>query len=166
MQENEEIARRLKQARTLKGQTQKAFAAAMDMPLPSFKDYEAGNRIPGGDALTKLAGAGVNVMWLLTGDGDPLLPDKQASQALDTAKDVFFDDPTAAQQREQRLKNIGERLRAVHTALAEVEQATGYKLPVLAREAVRTVMFSHGLTPEGAAVLLQLLRSYFEPPTP
>lgn len=39
------------------------------MPLPTYKDYEGGKRTPGGESLQCFAAAGVNVHWLLTGEG-------------------------------------------------------------------------------------------------
>lgn len=59
------IGERLKLVRASLKQTQKQFAASIDMPLPSYKDYEGGKRIPGGRALAKLARAGIDARWLL-----------------------------------------------------------------------------------------------------
>lgn len=41
------------------------MARAADMPLDSYKKYENGTRVPGGEALLALAGAGVDIHALL-----------------------------------------------------------------------------------------------------
>lgn len=51
------------------------------MKLPSVRDYELGNRIPGGEAVADLVSIGINANWLLTGEGAMLLSDAQASPA-------------------------------------------------------------------------------------
>ena len=45
------------------------------MPLPSLKNYEASQRIPGGEAIAALMHAGINANWLLTGEGPMLMAD-------------------------------------------------------------------------------------------
>lgn len=61
------IGGRLKEARKAIGLTQKALCETIGMPLPSLRDYELGNRIPGGEALAMLAQAGIDLNWLITG---------------------------------------------------------------------------------------------------
>jgi hypothetical protein len=55
--------------------TQKEWCAASGMKLPSLRDYELGKTIPGGEALSLYAIAGINLNWLLTGDGPMRLRD-------------------------------------------------------------------------------------------
>jgi len=56
------------------------------MKLPSLRDYELCNSIPGGEALCLYSSAGVSVDWLLTGDGPMLMKDlASAAQAVDLA---------------------------------------------------------------------------------
>ena len=72
------IGGRLKEARAALGVTQKELCVQVEMPLPSLRDYELGNRIPGGDAIASLVRAGINANWLLTGEGPMLLADLAA----------------------------------------------------------------------------------------
>lgn len=67
------VAARLRAARDALRLTQKQVAQRIKMPLPSYKDYEAGNRIPGGEALGLLILAGINANWLITGAGPMLM---------------------------------------------------------------------------------------------
>lgn len=52
--------------------SQTALADAIDMGRSRISDYTSGRRVPGGDVLAKLAAAGLNVNWLLTGEGGML----------------------------------------------------------------------------------------------
>lgn len=64
------VSARLKEFRKKAHLTQQELAdRANRMPLPSFKDYEGGNRLPGAEALEAFVAAGINANWLLTGDG-------------------------------------------------------------------------------------------------
>ncbi|MBN8516605.1 MAG: helix-turn-helix domain-containing protein [Candidatus Accumulibacter sp.] len=72
------VGTRIKQARGVLGLTQKDLCEATGMPLPSLKNYEASQRIPGGDAIAALMHAGINANWLLTGEGPMLLAELQA----------------------------------------------------------------------------------------
>lgn len=69
------VGTRIKQARGVLGLTQKGFCEATGMPLPSLKNYEASQRIPGGDAIAALMHVGINANWLLTGEGPMLMAD-------------------------------------------------------------------------------------------
>lgn len=71
------VAARLRDYIEKAGLSQPAAAAkAGNMPLPSFKDYVAGNRMPGGEALASLALLGINLNWLLSGNGGMLVLDE------------------------------------------------------------------------------------------
>jgi phage repressor protein C with HTH and peptisase S24 domain len=71
----QEIGQRIKDARAALTLTQKEFCILTGMKLPSLRDYELGNRIPGGEAVVDLARARINANWLLTGIGEMFLGD-------------------------------------------------------------------------------------------
>ncbi|MDO8933319.1 MAG: helix-turn-helix transcriptional regulator [Rhodocyclaceae bacterium] len=75
------VATRLRAARDALRLTQRQVAERIRMPLPSYKDYEAGNRIPGGEALGLLILAGINANWLITGEGPMLMADLEVGDA-------------------------------------------------------------------------------------
>ncbi len=81
------VAGRLRMARGRLGLTQKEVAQRINMPLPSYKDYEAGNRLPGGEALGLLILAGINANWLITGEGPMMMTGLAPSDAAPTAPD-------------------------------------------------------------------------------
>lgn len=77
-----EIASRLKVARQALGLSQKALAEQSGVSTRGYQGYEDGRSIPGGEALTGLASAGINPLWLLTGEGSMLVgyrPDSSAT---------------------------------------------------------------------------------------
>lgn len=73
--QNNDIAARIKEARAALGLTQKELCEIAGMKLPSLRDYELGNRVPGGDAIGLLTAAGINAHWLITGKGNKLISD-------------------------------------------------------------------------------------------
>lgn len=56
--------------------TREQFSERTGIKLPSLRDYELGNRIPGGTAIAQCSRSGINTNWLLTGEGEMLLPPK------------------------------------------------------------------------------------------
>lgn len=67
------IGARIKLARSALGITQEEMCERAGMKLPSLRDYELGNSIPGGAAVAALATIGINANWILTGVGEVLI---------------------------------------------------------------------------------------------
>ncbi|MCU0757156.1 MAG: helix-turn-helix transcriptional regulator [Xanthomonadales bacterium] len=65
-----DVANRIKAWRQALGLTQEQFAALASMPKRTLVGYENDEREPGAAALALLARTGVNVNWLLTGEGE------------------------------------------------------------------------------------------------
>lgn len=74
------MADRIKSWRAALGLTQAEFAQRAGMPKASLIGYEVGQRKPGADALAAIAKTGVNVTWLLTGEGDMLPAEKEIQE--------------------------------------------------------------------------------------
>lgn len=66
------IHERIKIWRSHLGLSQSAFCEKTGIPLRTLKGYEAGTRHPGSEALASLADTGLNINWLLTGNGEML----------------------------------------------------------------------------------------------
>jgi len=66
------LGTRLAQARVQIGVSLAQFGRMTGIPVSSLKKYERGSSVPGGMALRAMAGAGINLNWLLTGEG-PML---------------------------------------------------------------------------------------------
>ncbi|MCV2359666.1 helix-turn-helix domain-containing protein [Paucibacter sp. TC2R-5] len=75
-----EIGKRLATWRGELDLSQAAFAAQISIHLGQLKKYEQGVTTPGGEALAAIASTGVNLNWLLTGQG--LMRAPQQAQAL------------------------------------------------------------------------------------
>lgn len=67
------IGGRLIEARKALDLTQDGFSTQTGLPLSTLKKYEGEHREPGSEALALIAKAGVNLHWLITGDGAPLV---------------------------------------------------------------------------------------------
>lgn len=65
-----EIADRIRQVRRALGLTQEALARRAGIPKRTLVGYENSEREPGAAALAAIAKTGVNMTWLLTGEGD------------------------------------------------------------------------------------------------
>ncbi|MBK1691007.1 hypothetical protein CKO33_02325 [Ectothiorhodospira mobilis] len=61
---------RLKRWRSALGLTQGQFASLIGMHVGMVRKYEGEVQAPGASALQAIASTGVNVHWLLTGDGE------------------------------------------------------------------------------------------------
>ncbi|PIQ23471.1 hypothetical protein COW36_09210 [bacterium (Candidatus Blackallbacteria) CG17_big_fil_post_rev_8_21_14_2_50_48_46] len=80
---SELIGARLKQWRKHLGLTQEKFAEQIRVHIGVFKKYEQGKNTPGGEALAAIAETGVNINWLLTGEGSMAMADSSTdSQVL------------------------------------------------------------------------------------
>lgn len=65
-----DIGLRIKQWRKFLGyEEQEPFAESLGLHKSVLKKYESGYNIPGGKILTAFASTGVNINWLLTGEG-------------------------------------------------------------------------------------------------
>lgn len=80
------LAERLVLARNALKLTQDALSGQSGIPLSTLKKYEGSHREPGADALSKLVKSGMNVNWLLTGDGDMKLETVPAGAAENRAR--------------------------------------------------------------------------------
>ena len=77
------IGDRLKAARKHLGLSQATIAERTGIPLGTYKKYEGDERSPGSDALTALGKTGINLNWLLSGEGPMLLKDLQPDVQAD-----------------------------------------------------------------------------------
>lgn len=82
------IGNRIKAWRTHLGKTQVAFSELTGISLGVLKKYEANYNIPGGEALTVLSNTGVNVNWLLTGEGEMVATNNQQTSEKELPEDL------------------------------------------------------------------------------
>lgn len=73
--------RRLKDARAALGLSQTDAAVRSGVPVGTIRKYEQGPSLPGAEAIEAFVRLGINANWLLTGEGDMLLPGAQDGQA-------------------------------------------------------------------------------------
>lgn len=89
-----DIPNRLKAWRQSLGLTQDQFAQHSGISKTTLVGYEVGQRKPGSEALAALARTGVNVNWLLTGEG-PMRQGapERAPEAPETASERHDGEP-------------------------------------------------------------------------
>ena len=64
------LADRFKDVRKTLGLSQRKMVEELGSSLGAIQAYEAGTSVPGGNVLEALARMGVNIDWLLTGEGE------------------------------------------------------------------------------------------------
>lgn len=64
------------------GLTQKEFSSLTGLHIGVVRKYENGVNVPGGEALVAIAKTGVNLNWLLLGQGDMCSETSSESPAL------------------------------------------------------------------------------------
>ncbi|WP_114650237.1 helix-turn-helix domain-containing protein [Pseudothauera hydrothermalis] len=80
-----ELAQRIKAWRHALGLTQDEFARRAGIPKRTLVGYENAEREPGSSALAAIARTGVDMRWLLTGEGEMLpkpAPDQEESETV------------------------------------------------------------------------------------
>lgn len=75
------IGARLRAWRDALGLTQQEMASRLGLHIGVLKKYESGHNTPGGEALAAVARTGVNMTWLLTGEGEMLAAHSGAALA-------------------------------------------------------------------------------------
>lgn len=142
------IADRLRVARESAEYTQTGIAVAVGSKLRSWQEYEAGNRMPGGAVFQGVAKLGINVNWLLTGEGPMRADEIPATQTGAEAATV----------------NEGV-LADVISVLREREQLTGRRFPPDREARLIVEIYQYiiedeaGPTPEDRAKVLKLVAS-------
>ena len=103
-----------------------------------------------------------DAVWVLIG-GEPVrLPRRTAEALRDQTKADLLGDAEAAHRPKIRTEVSVARLRAAHEGLEAAQNTVGYQLPVLLQEAIRVLMYSHGLDREGAVILVDFMKRQAE----
>lgn len=100
---------------------------------------------------------GVNLLWLATGQG-PMKPDDDALMVKEGGENPYL-----ARAGGAAPTSAFTRLRDVSHSLAAMESELGYKPSAKWHELIKQLMYSHGLNKDGAALLLDTVRSEGEP---
>lgn len=107
------------------------FADAIGRARNSISAYERGTQVPDGETLLRLAQLGVQIQWLLTGDGDMLIGG-DAEQPPTAARGAPLDAPDAPSKTvaEQGVMALdAELMGRVVDAIRAVYKAQGQGLP-------------------------------------
>lgn len=153
------VAERLASWRSSLEKTQAAFSTLVGIHISQLKKYEQGRTVPGGEVLTAIAGTGVNINWLLTGQGPMRAlqagqpappPPAGTSTATDQAANSPTALPAALQPLERRigavlgmLGNLPELEAAALLDEFAARASTQQQLSEL-RQAVQQLSFANG----------------------
>jgi transcriptional regulator with XRE-family HTH domain len=107
-----DVKDRIREWRQALGLTQAAFSEQTGVPLRTIKGYESGERSPGMDALASIAKTGVNLNWLLTGEGSMRSDEERAA-----TPDVAVATPDVA----PGMQKYAARLEAIMKLLEGIE---------------------------------------------
>ncbi|MCG8357864.1 MAG: helix-turn-helix domain-containing protein [Kiloniellales bacterium] len=86
------------------GLTQLEMARRMNVSLRAYQNYERGQRAPTADHLEPLALTGINVNWLLTGEG-PMYQERSGARAMVGIDEKLLSD--CIQALEEALDRMG-----------------------------------------------------------
>lgn len=79
-----EIGNRLREFREHKDLTQTVFAGFLGVSKRGIQDNESGKNIPGGLLLLGLHRMGLNIVWLLSGEGDMIIKGTEKLSVFDS----------------------------------------------------------------------------------
>ena len=68
--------------------SQVGFAEVTGVHLSTIRKYDGRHSLPSGESLLAIAGTGVDLHWLLTGEGDMRAPANASDRALKTEADA------------------------------------------------------------------------------
>lgn len=186
------------------------MASRMGVSLRAYQNYEAQEREPKAKDVARLARIGIDLNWLLTGEGEMLRPDASADARLDEIEGaligeevpitpeirrhrpaldalhqellhfarrpdigggaaradlllkIAFGDLAAAERAEQRLDDVGDRLRTSAEAFRRVVHEVGWEPGRHVAMLLRDLMFLYGVSEEDIANLLAAMKAEAE----
>lgn len=142
--EDGELHLRLKRARKSLKVTQAKLAETADVALNTLKQYESGRIRPGTEALTGYARAGVNLRYLLLGEGEPLESNKDYDDS-ERRLVLRIGEGEASWKGEMRVSRMVDLMLAIAAEIEHAETSTGTRLSEAKRRTVTQSLFEECL---------------------
>lgn len=157
------VGDRLSIGREALGLTQSELSRLSGVPLSTIKKYEGSHTEPGREALERFVRAGINANWLVVG-AEPILihPPIRAGRTV-RIRDAPGDDLVEHYVRQATFTRTAERLKTVDSVWRSIADLADYEIPRELTEAIKTCMFDHGLSVEGATLIVTMLKPLFGP---
>jgi transcriptional regulator with XRE-family HTH domain len=139
--------------------SQYAFAKKCGFGESVLRGYLNGSSVPGTKKLIAMAKAAeVTIDWLATGEGE-MSPDRIREQMngydVNLKENGGINDEQAEEQRITDVRNqFRKKMHDYKDATIEID----YTPPILITQAIKTVMYSQGLTKPGAMILLSAMK--------
>ncbi|MDO8940856.1 MAG: XRE family transcriptional regulator [Methylicorpusculum sp.] len=160
------ISDRLKQIRDRFNLSQPAAAAKFNIVAGTWKQYERGPSEPGSGALRNLAEGGINIHWLLTGEGEMLLEDvKVLPKALEIRTNrILADagDPAAKDYFQQVGKNIDDKELAAETVLQAILNDAEIEVPEMLFNTFKHLIYLDNVAQYAVKESLEELKVYID----
>ncbi|MGH8504870.1 MAG: helix-turn-helix domain-containing protein [Stenotrophobium sp.] len=135
-----ELHTRLRSARESSGLKQAELAQLAGFAVNTLKQYESGRIKPGADALAGYARAGIDVMYLLTGEGTPVMG--QRAQHTSSASPTGVIALEKGNERwEVSLAKATETLRALTLAIDQGTKELNLALPEAKKAELTKALF-------------------------
>jgi len=149
---------RLKEARYALRMTQQELADAIGSSLATIKGYERGVRIPNRHYSSQLAKLGINLSYVLDGEGAVLVKPENQEAYSDVVDAMLLHDHAAEERREVRYNDVRNRLRHTTEVIRRISADLGYEAPAHWVALVQELMVCHGLSDEGARRVFETLK--------
>lgn len=146
--------------------TQGAAASKFGIPFGTWKQYERGPSEPGAGALRNLADGGVNIHWLLTGEGEMLLEDvKVLPKSLEIRTNrILADagDSAAKDYFKQVGKDIDDKELAAETVLQAILDDVGIEAPEMLFNTLKYLIYLDNVAQYAVKDSLDELKVYMD----
>ena len=162
---------RIKSVRNHLGCTQKDISEHVGCKFRAWQSYESGKSIPGGKVLAGLSKLGVNVDWVLTGDGEmmdntpkddspsiPGMPHSAEQAQADMYDDIIHHDKEAAARRDEQFTAISVRLKESREAVDRACKEAEFSPPEATYEAIKTLSLGYNIHHDDLVMLINQLK--------
>jgi len=156
---NSEIAKRLKYLCEIIDGGADKLSEITGISRRTLGNYLSGRNEPKTSASVSICTAtGANIVWFTTGEGPVLLKEIKEEK---NGYEINLKTNSNQSQKDSQEQLFQENLSDFGTKMHDYKDAaveTGYEPPILIREAIKTVMFTQGLTKPGAIILINALK--------
>ncbi len=134
----------------------------MQVSVDMLKRYIRGSSKPSFEPIARLAiTSGYRMEWIANGAGSSRKTDHPVEQY--TIREESLADSMAAIRHQSSFAGLTSRIRQIEKSWQPIVERADYPIPLPLQEALKTAMLGHGLTPEGASVIVEMLAPIFSP---
>ncbi len=151
------IGRRFQRAREHLELTQRQLADAIGASLQTVQSWEAGRRVPAGEFTAGYARMGVNLQWVMEGEGQVLLEGDHKQSQMDMLA-ASGGDRDASARMQRRVDRAVDGMKDAQRLVDEAAARAGYAIPQLVRQALMIALMK-GMAPDAVDPVMQMLKA-------